>query len=249
MAAPAGGRPTREPAFGIEAWWIQDDRAEPARAEGFTIVDPVSVLGTHLAEVVKRSAHEIFTRKDARDLIDRVAEDNSRLVEDLVPKVLPVSAVQRVLQNLLRERVSIRDGAAILEALSEAAAMTRNTVLLTEYTRQALRRSVVQPYLDSNGGLSAYFLDPAIEQMIESAVVHGEFASQMNLPPQRVRDVGDRLRRIPSGNDQGTVIVTSASVRPFLRQIAEGNLSGICVLSHAELPPGLPVQSRGVVEW
>ena len=248
-AAPAGGRPTREPAFGIEAWWVPEDRAELARAEGFTIVDPVSVLGTHLAEVAKRNAHEIFTRKDARALIDRVAEENSRLVEDLVPKVLPVSAVQRVLQNLLRERVSIRDAGTILEALSEAAAMTRNTVMLTEYTRQALRRSIVQPYLDSEGNLGAYFVDPAIEQMIESAVVHGEHGSQLNLPPQRIRDVGDRLRRIPGGRDQSTVVVTSASARPFLRQIAEGNLSGICVLSHSELPPGLKVHSRGIVEW
>jgi flagellar biosynthesis protein FlhA len=248
-APPAGAKPTREPAFGIDAWWIPEDRAESAREQGFTIVDPVSVLGTHLAELVKRSAHEIFTRQDARTVIDRVAIDNARLIEDLVPKVLPVSVVQRVLQNLLRERVSIRDAGAIMEALSEAAAMTRNPLLLTEYTRQSLRRSLVRPYLDAEGGLAAYFVDPAIEQMIESAVAHGEQSSQLNLPPQRIRDIGDRLRRIPGGRDQSTVVITSAVARPFLRQIAEGNMSDTCVLSHAELPPGLAVRSRGVVEW
>ena len=136
-----------------------------------------------------------------------------------------------------------------MEALSEAAAMTRNPLLLTEYTRQSLRRSLVRPYLDSEGGLGAYFVDPAIEQMIESAVAHGEQSSQLNLPPQRIRDIGDRLRRIPGGRDQSTVVITSAIARPFLRQIAEGNLSDTCVLSHAELPPGLAVRSRGVVEW
>ena len=248
-AAPPGSKPTREPAFGIDAWWVPEERAESTRGAGFTVVDPVSVLGTHLAEVVKRYAHELFTRKDAKALIDRVGEDNSRLVEDLVPKVLPISAVQKVFQNLLRERVSIRDAGAILEALSEGAAMTRNTLLLTEYTRQALRRPIVQPYLDASGALPAYFVDPAIEQMIEAAVVHGEHGSQMNLPPQRIRDVGDRLRKISSGHEQSTVIVTSSTARPFLRQIAEGNLSNVCVLSQTELPPGTKVQSRGVVEW
>jgi flagellar biosynthesis protein FlhA len=248
-AAPAGGRATKEPAFGIDAWWVPEESAEAARAAGFTVVDPVSVLGTHLAEVVKRSAHEIFSRKDARNLIDRVAQDNGRLVEDLVPKVLSVSAVQRVLQNLLRERVSIRDAGTILEALSEAASMTRNPLLLTEYVRQAMRRAVVQPYLDPGGTLPAYFTEPAIEQMIESAVTHGEHGSQLNLPPQRVRDIGDRLRRIAPGREQSTVILTSSGARPFLRQIAEGSSVSICVLSHAEVPPGLKVESRGIVEW
>ena len=136
------------------------DRAERARNAGYTVVDGVSVLGTHLSELVRRHAHELFSRQDAKSLLDRVAVEHPKVVEDLVPKLLPLAAVQRVLQNLLRERVSIRDAVSILEALGEAAATTRNPVLLTEYVRQAIRRTVVKPYLNRAGELPAWFLDP-----------------------------------------------------------------------------------------
>ena len=118
--------------------------------------------------LIRRHAHELFSRQDAKKLLDRVAEDNPSVVEDLVPKLLPLALVQRVLQNLLRERVSIRDAVSILEALGEAAAMTKNPVLLTEYVRQAIRRMVVKPYLNRAGELPAYFLDPALERSVEN---------------------------------------------------------------------------------
>ena len=133
------------------------------------MVDRVSVLGTHLAELIRRHAHELFSRQDAKKLLDRVAVENPKVVEDLVPKLLPLATVQRVLQNLLRERVSIRDAVTILEALGEAAGTTRNPVLLTEYVRQAMRRTVVKPYLSPNGDLPAFFVDPQIEQTGGSA--------------------------------------------------------------------------------
>src|SRR5215813_7077175 len=131
----------------MSALWIPAERADKARNAGYTVVDSVSVLGTHLSELIRRHAYELFSRQDAKKLLDRVAVENPKVVEDLVPKLLPLAAVQRVLQNLLRERVSIRDGVTILEALGEAAATTRNPVLLTEYVRQALRRTIVKPYL------------------------------------------------------------------------------------------------------
>ena len=137
---------TREPAFGMAAWWIPDQRAEQARAAGYTLVDAVSVLGTHIAELARRHAHELFSRQDAKKVLDLAAVEQPKVVEDLVPKQLPLSVVQRVLQNLLRERVSIRDTGSILEALGEAALSTRNLVLLTEYARQAIRRTVVKRY-------------------------------------------------------------------------------------------------------
>ena len=142
-------RQTKEPAFGMTGWWVPAEQAERAPARGFTVVDPVSVLGTHLAELVRRYAHELFSRQDAKKFLDRVAAEHPKVVEDLVPKLLPLATVQRVLQNLLRERVSIRDSVTILEALGEAAVTTRNPVLLTEYVRQALRRMVVKPYLNA----------------------------------------------------------------------------------------------------
>ena len=125
-------------------------------------------------------AHELFSRQDAKKVLDRVAVEQPKVVEDLVPKQLPLSAVQRVLQNLLRERVSIRDAGSILEALGEAALSTRNLVLLTEYVRQAIRRTVVKRYLDASGNLPAYFLDASIEQAVESAVQHGEQNSHLS---------------------------------------------------------------------
>src|SRR5215813_2103273 len=144
----------------MSALWIPAERADKARNAGYTVVDSVSVLGTHLSELIRRHAHELFSRQDAKKLLDRVAVENPKVVEDLVPKLVPLATVQKVLQNLLRERVSVRDAVSILEALGEAAASTRNPVLLTEYVRQALRRVVVKPYLNRSGDLAAWFLAP-----------------------------------------------------------------------------------------
>src|SRR5947199_1135192 len=149
----------------MSALWIPAERAERARNSGYTVVDGVSVLGTHLSELIRRHAHELFSRQDAKRLLDRVSVEHPKVVEDLVPKLLSLAAVQRVLQNLLRERVSIRDAVTILEGLGEAAALTKNPVLLTEYVRQSIRRTVVQPYLSSAGDLPAFLLDPSIEQL------------------------------------------------------------------------------------
>ena len=161
---------TQDPAFGLSAYWVPAQGVDEARALGYTVVDPLTVMGTHLSSVLRRHAHELFSRQEAKVLCDRVAIENPRAVEDLVPKLLSLSIVQRVIQNLLRESVSVRDGSAILEALGDAAIMTRNPVLLTEYVRQSIRRTVVQPYLDRNGELTVYFIASDIEQAIERAV-------------------------------------------------------------------------------
>ena len=190
---PKGGKATKEPAFGMSGWWVPAEQAEAARRAGYTVVDAVSVLGTHLAELIRRYAQELFSRQDAKKFLDRVAIDHPKVVEDLVPKLLPLSTVQRVLQNLLRERVSIRDAVTILEALGEAAATTRNPVLLTEYVRQALRRTVVKPYLNAAGDLPAYLLDPQLEQSVESTVQHGEQNSHVTLAPNAIRDLLQRI--------------------------------------------------------
>jgi flagellar biosynthesis protein FlhA len=246
-AAPPQGTPAREPAFGIQAYWIPAETAEKARAAGCTVVDAVSVLGTHLSELVRRHAHEVFTRQDAKKFLDRVAEDQPRLVEDLVPKVLPLGTVQRVLQNLLRERVPIRDGATILEAMGEAAGMTRNAVLLTEYARQALRRNLVRPHLNANGELAALFLDSALERAIEQAAEHNENTSHLNLPPQKVRELLDCAGRA-AGNPPGpAVLLVSSGARYFVRQILEAQFPQITVLSHGEIPPGIRVVSLGIL--
>ncbi len=255
LAIPVGklevvleGQATREPAFGMTATWIPSERAERARTSGYTVVDSVSVLGTHLAELIRRHAYELFSRQDAKKLLDRVSIENPKVVEDLVPKLLPLAVLQRVLQNMLRERVSIRDAVSILEALGEAGATTRNPVLLTEYARQALRRSVVKPYLNSAGELPAFFLDPAIEQMVEAAVEHGEHNSHIGLAPQAIRELLGKFTRVVGTPESPVVAITSSAARFFLRQIAEPSLWNLFFLSHNEIPAGIGVQSLGVIQ-
>lgn len=245
---PVAGTPTRDPAFGIPALWIPSEAAEKARAGGCTVVDPVSVMSTHLAELARRHAHEIFSRQDAKKLLDRVAADNPRIVEDLVPKLLPLATVQRVLQNLLRERVSIKDAGTILESLSEAAVVTRNPILLTEYVRQTLRRTMVSPLLNAKGDLPVYFLDGAVEAAIEQAVEHGENTSHLNLPPQRVSELLEAVRGTSVDGQANWVLLTSAGARSFVRQMLEAQHPLVTVLSHGEVPPGTRVISLGVLK-
>jgi len=254
LAIPTGasdpvleGTPTREPAFGMSALWIPAERAERARHAGFTVVDPVSIMGTHLAELIRRHAYELFSRQDAKRLLDRVSVEHPKVVEDLVPKLMPLAVVQRVLQNLLRERVSIRDAVSILEALGEAAAATRNPILLTEYVRQVIRRAVVKPYLNRSGELPAWFLDPGLEQAIESAVDHGEQNSHLSLAPQAVRDILNRIASRMGAPEMPVVAITSSGSRYFLRQMAEVAIPNLIFLAHNEVPPGTRVHSLGTI--
>jgi flagellar biosynthesis protein FlhA len=252
LAIPTGppdpalqGIATREPAFGMAALWVPAERAERARNAGYTVVDGVSVLGTHLSELIRRYAHELFSRQDAKKLLDRVAVDNPKVVEDLVPKLLPLATVQKVLQNLLRERVSIRDAVSILEALGEAAGSSRNPILLTEYVRQTIRRSIVKPYLGRNGELPAWFVDPAIEQMVEGAVEHGEQNSHLTLAPQAIRDILNRITARIASAETPVAAVTSSGARYYLRQIVEPTMPNLMFLAHNEIPSGQRVQSLG----
>lgn len=242
------GTTTREPAFGIPAVWVSAEGVEKARSAGYTVVDAISVLGTHLGEIVRSHAHELFSRQDAKKMLDRVAEENPKLVEDLVPKLLSLAVVQKVLQNLLRERVSIRDASSILEALGEAAAVTKNTVLLTEYVRQTIRRMVVKPYLNAKGDLPAYFLDANLERTIETAVEHSENMSHLNLSPQKIREILDLIQRTVGTPDTAIVALTSSGSRYFLRQMAENSIRNLFVLAHSEVPAGVNVISLGTIQ-
>ena len=242
------GVQAREPAFGIPAVWITPETADHARSQGYTVVDAVSVLGTHLAELIRRHASELLSRQETKTILDRVAEDNPKVIEDLVPKLLPLAAVQKVFQNLLRERVSIRDAVTILEALGEAGAMTKNPILLTEYARQAIRRLLVKPYLNAAGELPAFFIDSQIEQTIEGAIQYSENASHLNLAPQKLREILDRVARSAGAVDSPIAAVTSSSSRYFLRQIIEGQIPNLAILSHNEIPPGVRVVSLGLIQ-
>jgi flagellar biosynthesis protein FlhA len=254
LAIPSGnpdpslqGTATFDPAFGLPAIWIRQDQAERARSSGYTVVDAVSIIGTHLTEVVKRHAHELFTRQDAKAFCDRVAQENPKVVEDLVPKLLPLATIQRVIQNMLRERVPIRDGVGILEALGEAAQSSKNPVLLTEYVRQSIRRSIVKQVVNPQGEVSAYLLDPSLERTIESSVEHGEMNSILGMAPDGIRDILARIGR-KIAKAESAVVLTNAGARHFLRQILEPSMPGVTVLSHSELPADVTTRSRGVIE-
>lgn len=241
------GIPTLEPAFGISAMWIPEQNAESARAAGYTVVDAVSVLGTHFSELARRNAHELLTRQDAKKILDRIAEENPKVVEDLVPKLLPLATVQRVFQNLLRERVSIRDAASILEALSEGAAISKNPVLLTEYVRQAMRRSIVKPLLNNDGSLLAFLSDPALDAMVERSVSHSESNSVLGLAPRQAQEVIERVQTAVVTKDASGVLLTSTGARHFLRQLLEEHFPNLTLLSHSEVPSGIKVIAQGMV--
>ena len=218
-----------------------------ARQTGYTVVDSVSVLGTYLSELIRRYAHELFSRQDAKRLLDRVLWRHPKVVEDVVPSCFPLYRAARAAEPL-RERVSIRDAVSILEALGEAGGSTRNPVLLTEYVRQSIRRAVVKPYLNRAGDLHAWFIDPALEHAVESAVEHGEQNSHLPFPPQQIREVLNRISARIQSPEMPVVAITSSGARYFLRQIGEPTLPNLFFLAHNEVPPGLRVQSLGNIQ-
>jgi flagellar biosynthesis protein FlhA len=217
---------------------------EYAQSLGYTVVDPISILGTHFSEVVKKHAHELFTRQDAKLFCDRVGAEQPKLVEEFIPKQLAI--VQRVLQNLLHEQVPIRDAVSILESMGEALLTTRNPVLVTEYVRQHIRRLLISPYLNNRGELLAYFADSTVEETLAAAAEHGENNSILALAPQTARELLDRFRQ-KLDPKESAVIVSSPGVRYFLRQITECAFPSLTVVSQNEMPPDVSVVSLGVI--
>jgi flagellar biosynthesis protein FlhA len=242
------GLATREPAFGIPALWVHKDQCEAARKAGYTVIDPVTVIGTHISEFTRRHAYELFSCQDVKKILDRVAQDNPKVVEDLVPKLLSLPIVQRVFQNLLRERVSIRDAASIFEALAEGASSTRNPILLTEFVRQSIRRAVIKPYINRSSELPAYVLDTVSERAIESAVEHGEQTSHLIASPEAIRAMVSRIEHSIPRPEAPTVLLTGSGSRYFTRQLVEHTMPNLFVLSHNEIPPEIKVLSLGLVQ-
>ncbi len=245
---PLPGLATREPAFGVAAVWIPPALQNQALASGYAVVDQTSVLATHLAEVVKQHAHELLTRQETKRLLDRLAESHPKLVEELVPKVLSLGEVQKTLQQLLREQVSIRDLSTILETLLDLAPTTKNPVLLVEAARQTLARALVQPLLGENGGLSVVTLDRSLEDELGRAF-GGTTQGAAGLQPPFARRILDGLRRL--AGDQvavaSPVLLCSTPARYYLKRLLEPFLPKVVVLSPLEVPAVVEVQSLGVL--
>jgi flagellar biosynthesis protein FlhA len=247
---PIPGSDTKEPSFGVPAKWIQASVQEQALAVGYAVVDQTSVLATHLAEIIKQHAHELLTRSETKRLLDAMSETQPKLVDELVPKILSLGEVQKVLQQLLREQVSIRDLGTILETLLDIAPVNKNPVLLVEAARQALARMVVKPLLADDGRLRVVTLDASLEEELNRAYGGNPTAAQAGaLQPSLLRRVIDSLRNVMGEQVAmvSPVLLCSTPARFHLRRLLEPFIPRVVVLSPGEIPPAVNVQSLGVV--
>jgi len=245
------GIETKEPAFGLPAVWIPEKEKESVQSKGYVVVDPSTVVTTHLTEIIKLHADELMGRQELQTLIENLSKMYPKVVEDLVPKIVPYGIFQKVLQRLLRERVSIRDLYTITETLADYVPMTKNVDVLTGYVRQALARSITKQYLDSAGGLTVMMISPDIEDTIGQAVQHTEHESYVNPDPIMIRKLVSNVQKfINTFTAKGLqpIILCSPSVRIHLRNIIDKFFQSIVVLSHNEVTRDTSIKSLGMVE-
>jgi flagellar biosynthesis protein FlhA len=245
------GRETHEPAFGVSARWIAPALEEQALAAGYSVVDPTTVVTMHLSELVRRHAHELLSRAETKRLIDTLNESHPKLTEELIPKVMTLGEVQRVLQQLLREQVSIRDLGTILEVLVEAAPANKALPHLVELCRQTMGRRLVQAHLDAEGTLPVLLLDPALDEELQTC-----FGDGNRIPGERslitapvVRRMADSLKRLSGGAGATAwpVLLCQSPARYHIRRWLEPAVPRITVLAPAEIPADVRVRSLGTV--
>jgi flagellar biosynthesis protein FlhA len=244
------GIPTTDPAYGMAAVWITDAQRAEAEALGYTVVDAESVVVTHLTETIRRHTADLLTRQDVRTLLDSLKEHNQAVVEEVVPDLLSVGELQRVLQSLLREGVSIRDLGAIVEAAGDRARVTRDPELLAEYARQALGRTIVSPYLDAERTLRAITLDPGLEQEVSDAIAQTPDGEYLAMDPSRAQALVHQLsNHVEQAVTRGRrpVLICSSRVRRHLRRLCEQALPQLSVCAYNEIAPGIGVETIGVV--
>ena len=244
------GIETTEPAFGLPAIWIDEQMKERAELSGYTVVDPPSVVATHLTEIIKRHAHELIGRQETKQLVENVKETYPALIDELIPSILAIGDVQKVLSKLLREKVSIRDLVTIFEALADHGNYTKDTDILTEYVRQSLSRQITQQFSSGSDTLRVITVGPQLEKKIAESVQQSDQGSYIALDPVSTQQIYQKLnehvnRQIQSG--QQPVVLASPTIRMYLRQIVERTMQDVPVLSYSELEPNIEVQSVGVV--
>ncbi len=241
------GVPTKEPAFGMPAVWIEERVAEKAQAAGYMVVDPAAVIATHLTEIIRRHGWELLTRTEVQALLDNVAKSYPKLVDELIPVHMTLGGVQRVLQNLLRERVPINDLVTVLETLLDHAAATKDSEILTEFCRQALARYITRQYQNQDGSVPVLTLDPKLERSLYEAVESGgaispDIVSRLVKGIERALDK-DRFTGIQP------VILCSVQVRRFLKKLMDRFLPAVAVLSNAEIAPSARLYTMGMVRY
>ena len=244
------GIPTFEPSFHLPAIWITEGQRERAESLGYTVVDPPSIIATHLTEVIRQHIAELLTRQDVQGLINNLKENNPALVEELVPKLLGLGEVQKVLQNLLQEGISIRDLLTIFETLADYAPTTRDTDILTEYVRQSLKRAISVKYFPAHETTQVITLDPKIEQEIMGSVKQPEQGAYLNLDPERTRKIMDSLgKEVQKLENLGKnpIIITSPIVRMYFKRLTEDYYKDLIVVSYNEIESNVELQSVGMV--
>ncbi|WP_248926357.1 flagellar biosynthesis protein FlhA [Paenibacillus hamazuiensis] len=244
------GIETTEPAFGLPALWIDENTKERAELSGYTVVDPPSVVATHLTEVIKKHAHELIGRQETKALVENVKENYPALVDDLIPSVLSIGDVQKVLAKLLKEKISVRDLVTILETLADYGSYTKDPEILTEYVRQALSRQITQQFAAAGDTLKVITIGPQLEKKIAESVQQSDQGSYLALDPTSSQIIYQRLseqvnKLLQSG--QQPIVLTSPTIRMYLRQLLERTMQEIPVLSYSELEPSVEIQSMGVV--
>ena len=244
------GIPTFEPSFHLPAIWITEGQRERAESLGYTVVDPPSIIATHLTEVIRQHIAELLTRQDVQNLINNIKDNNSALVDELVPKLLSIGEIQKVLQNLLSEGISIRDLVTIFETLADHASVTRDTDILTEYVRQSLKRAISGKYFSPNEVTNVITLYPAVEQEIMGAVKNTEQGSYLALDPERVKKIiGSLTEQLKKLEDMGRnpIVITSPIVRLYFKKLASDYFKDIIVISYNEVESNVELQSVGMV--
>ncbi|MBQ3033429.1 MAG: FHIPEP family type III secretion protein, partial [Deferribacterales bacterium] len=254
---PAGGLDdingiaTKEPAFGLPAKWVDEIEKEKAELSGYTIVDPATIIATHLTEIIKRSAFELVGRQETQELLDKLKEKHPKLVEDLVPGVLDLSVINRVLQNLLRERVSIRNLQTILEALSAYGTMNKDIEYLSEKARYALRRQITESLLASDGKLYVFALPQQIEQLVIKSLHPSDEGREVVLDPAVARKV---LTALMDKNDEITakgippVLFVSQPIRFAVKRFVEKYAPTLNIIAHTEVSDSVQIESLGTLE-
>lgn len=250
VKAEIEGIPTKEPAFGIPALWIGEKDKEKAQIAGYTVVDLSTVVATHISEILKTHAYELLGRQETQALLDNLVTDHPKVIEELVPNLLSLGGVQKVLQNLLKEQVSIRDLLTIVETLADYAPITKNIDVLTEYVRQRLTRSITKQYETPERDIPLVTLDGEIEELISNAIQHTEHESYLSLEPtiaQRIlTQLNKAMEKFTSMNYQ-PLLLCSPGVRPHLKKLTERFLPTLVILSHNEIDKRVKLKSLGVI--
>lgn len=242
------GEAITEPAFGLKAYWTEEDKKEEAEIAGYTVVEASAVIATHLMEIIKNNASNIVSRQDTKSLLDNIKKENSTVVDEVIPQI-SVGAVQKVLQNLLVEKIPIRDMITILETLADFIPVTRDVSILTEYVRQALSHTITQLFKAEDGKIHALTLDPRDEQMIDESVKEAaKVGGTMSLPPETMQKIINNLsKKIEEMISKGysPIVITSPGIRMHFRSLVESVFPGLIVLSYSELTPTVQVESEG----